>query len=254
MNTDVTVTGMQVIAKTDDTYLIISKTNNTASAIQAENDNKGFITVAMGMDASSSKVFASAPCLSNEEKAYLTTSGKTLTGDAITTEGDVIDDFDSAAAVTNWYTAKALNATASTIDATTARQLTSGDFSKYVIKKTVYLTVAKGANDAYHLTVTGTFESKDEGNAEDLGACKVLVVSKNSKVTTGGGFAVLSSDNTSAILYNGDTDVIDDETVITVDMYIFYDGNHEKVYTNNVAKLAGAEFGLSFGVTAVPQA
>jgi len=258
MNTDVKVTGMSVIAKTDDTYLIISKTEGitTAAQIQNENNKKGFITVDMEMEPESSAVLASAPCWSDGEAAYLTqgteqNQHKDLDGNLIATAGVKIDNDVKAAAFTNWYTAKAVDASESTIDTTTVRQLTEDDFAKYVIKKTVYLTVAKGANPAYRLTVSGTF-TKVDANEEDLSACKVLIATKN-KETGHSVTAILSSENLNAHLYLADEDVITDATVVQVDMYIYYDGNDENVYTNNVAKLAGATFNLNFGVTAVPQ-
>ena len=41
-------------------------------------------------------------------------------------------------------------------------------------------------------------------------------------------------------------------TVLTVKIYIYYDGNNTNVFTNNAANLTGATIDLAFDVTAVP--
>ena len=251
MNTNVSATGLAVVAKTDDTYLLISKTEGItqASTIQAENEGKGNITVAMGMTVENSKVYASTPCLDDTQTGYLTTAGKDIDGETITTPGVIVNSAATAAAATNWYTAKAEDATASTMEAGSARQLTEDAFSDYVIKKTVYLTVAKGANDAWNLRVKGVFTQ--EGSGEDVSACKVIVA------TDKGGFAILAKEATPAyhnIYVADDSNIITDTTVVRVDLYIFYDGTDSSVYTNNAAKLTGATFTLSFEVDAKPAA
>ena len=241
-NASVTATGMELRAKSDTTYLLISKTNSTADAIQAENSNQGFKEVDFAMTENESKVYPSAPVLDASEAAYLTTSGKTVAGAAITTAGAIIDDETSASAVTNWYTASALTAAAATIDTASVRQLTS--FTDYVVVKTVYLTIADGANPAHSLTVTPTF-AKLDNTGVDLTAVKMLVT------TDDDGFTQLSSaNNGTAIDISGDDTTLTNTTVRTVKMYLYYDGNEDVVYTNNMNLLKGVEVSVSFGVTA----
>lgn len=239
MNSTVTATGMQVVAKSDNTYLLISKTNTSAATIQSEN----VVTVDMAVADTDADVYPSAPVLSTTEAAYVTTSGKTVAGATITTAGVQVTNATTAAAVTNWYTANALAPDAATIDTDSARQLTS--FTDYVITKTVYLTVAAGANGINNLTVTPTFTVKTGG--ADLTAAKVLIT------TSDGGFAVLSSaNNGSAVDIKGTNTTLTDTTVRTINIYIYYDGNVDKVYTNNMANLKGVDISLSFSGTAVP--
>lgn len=239
MNSTVTATGMQVVAKSDNTYLLISKTNTTASAIQTEN----IITVNVDVSDSEAKVYPSAPAVSAAEAGYLTTSGKTTSGATITTAGVQVDNGTKAANVANWYTANAIAPSASTIDTTTARQLES--FTNYVIVKTVYLTVASGANGINNLTVTPTFTVKTSG--DDLTAAKVIVA------TSDGGFTTLSSaNNGNSIDIKGSNTTLTDTTVLTVTLYIYYDGNVDRVYTNNMANLKGVDISLAFSGTAVP--
>ncbi len=238
MNTQVTATGMQVTAKSDNTYLLISSTETTAANIQAD----GLKTVALNVDA---KVFPSAPAISAAELAYLTTAGKDVSGATIVTEGVKVENQATAGAATNWYTASALASDAADIDAATARQLTTAAFGDYVIKKTVSLTVAKGANAADALTVTPNFTKKVGGT--DISAARVLVA------TSDDGFAILdSSDNGTKVDIKGSDTDLTDTTVLTIDIYIYYDGNDTNVYTENAANLADASFDLAFDVVPVP--
>lgn len=237
MNTQVTATGMQVVAKSDNTYLLISSTNNTAGAIQTEN----MITTALTVSDADAKVYPCAPATSSTEVAYLTTSGKTVDGVTITTAGVEVTSAETAEAVTNWYTANAASSSASTINAGTARQLT--DFDGYVIQKKVYLTVAKGANAAKELTVTPTISQKASGS--DISAARILITTSN------GGFAILKNGDSNINIHGSTSNNITDATVFTVNIYIYIDGNDSMIYTNNAASLTGVTIELAFGVKAV---
>lgn len=246
MNTTVTVTGMQVEVKSDDTYLLVSGTNSTASDIQAENEGHGNKTVALTVSDGDAKVYPSSPALTSEEAAYLnTTTGKKVGGDAITVAGVQVDTAAKAAAVTNWFTAKAANPDSATILAGSAQQLTA--FTGYVIQRTAYLTVAAGANGANNLTVKPTITQKTGGS--DVSAVHVLVT------TSDGGFADLTNaNNGTPVDIKGSNTTLTDSTVLTINIYIYYDGDNTNVYTNNKANLTGAEIGLAFDVSPVPAA
>ena len=224
-NASVTATGMQIQVKTDNTYLLISSTASTAAGIQSENVK----TVDIGMTAQQSQVYPSAPCLSAAEVAYLPAStGKTVSGTAITTAG---------ALVTNAATAAALGPGAADIDSTTAVQLES--FTNYVFVQNLYLTVAAGSNAARNLSITATFTQKTGGH--DITAVKMIAV------TDDGGFAVLSSTSASADIKGTNTNITD-STVRTVTLYLYYDGNDSHVYTNNMADLSGADISVKLDV------
>ncbi len=240
MNTQVTATGMQVVAKTDNTYLLISSDKKTAAEIQDQNR----ITVDLAVGSSEAKVYPCAPATSSAEVAYLTAPGKTVDGVTITTAGVEVTSAETAEAVTNWYTANAASSSASTINADTARQLTN--FSGYVIKKTVYLTVAKGANAANNLKVTPTISQK--GSGSDISAARILITTSN------GGFAILKNGDSNADIHGSTSNNITDESVFTVNIYIYIDGNDSKIYTNNAANLTGVTIELAFNVEAVPAA
>ena len=239
----VTAGGMAIMAKSDNTFLLIgSGDNNSASAIQAAATNDA---VDFAMTVSESKVYPSAPCMTAAEAAYLPAStGKKVGGDAITVAGAQITNETTANAVTNWYTATAANVNAPDMLSGSARQLTA--FTGYVIKKTVYLTVAAGANPAHNLSVAGTFTQNGAGN--DLAAARVLITTDDGNVAT-----ILDSTHLTADISGSNTNITS-TTVRTVNFYIFYDGNAAPVYTNNAANLTGATFSFSFSVDAVPAA
>ncbi len=237
-NASVNATNMQVIVKTNNTYLLISDTATTAAGIQSG----ALKAVDIAMADNESKVFPSAPCANATDTARLTVAEghKNTAGAAISTAGAIVNSAATAAQYTNWYTAAATAPGSAALDANSVVQLAS--FDNYVIIKTVYLTVAAGANGAHSLTVKPTWTQNSTGT--DLAAVKAIVT------TDDGGFAMLSSDSTAAADISGSDTTITDSVVRTVNIYLYYDGNESVVYTNNMANLLGGKIDLEFGVTA----
>ena len=234
MNTQVTATGMQIKAKSDDTWLLISATATTAAGIQTQNDTSETLTL-------NEEVFPASPALTSTEAGYLSvaTGHKKVDNTAISTAGVQVDNATKAVAVTNWFTAKALAPDAADINTATARQLTS--FTDYVVVQNFYLTVAVGSDDAYQLTVTPTITQVGAGT--DIDAVKFLIVTSDS------GYAAISTaNNGTAVDIKGADTALTDTTVLTVTLYIYYDGDETEVYTNNKANLTGASIDLQFDV------
>lgn len=224
MNTTVTATDMQVVAKSDNTYLLISSTKSTPDEIQSDNATTTALTVA------NPKVYPCAPVTNSTEASK-------LSGTEIVTNAN-------ASTVGNWYTASAGASDKADIDWDTAKVLTT--FEGFVIQKTVYLTVAKGANAANNLKVTPTIaKSGESGTSVD--AARVLITTSN------GGFAILSKDSVDVDIKGSNTNLTD-STVLTVSIYIYIDGNDGTVYTNNAVNLAMATISLLFSVDAVKAA
>ena len=108
MNTTVSVTGMEIKAKTDNTYLLINNSVSGAdeAAEAASIQAAGLLTVDFAMGPT--EVYPSAPALTAAEAAYLPAStGKKVGEDAITVAGVQVTNATTAATVTNWYTANA---------------------------------------------------------------------------------------------------------------------------------------------------
>ena len=248
MNTTATATGMQVGVKSDATYLLIGTgDNDTYSEIQTASVTTVALTVAYG----DQKVLASKP----KEASEIGTGKLFATGTPVT-------DAASAATAANWYTASSSDPAYSTENAShesvvkgvNSLQSTSSSgnyyFNNYVIKKTVYLTLSVGSNDAYNLTVTPTIALKT-GQAQtttDISAVKVLVAS-------GDNYVILDSSMTTAqSLYATTNQDLTPTSVVTVDIYIYYDGSEDAVYSNNAANLADATIDLQFDVAIKPAA
>lgn len=229
MNTTVTATGMQVQVQSNSTFLLISKENQNATDIQ----NEKAIQVDFRMPATS--VYPAKPKEAGE-----------IGQDKIFASGTPVTNYATANVPANWYTANNGNPAHST---DTIKNITSlNDFNGYVIKQTVYLTLAVGAEDAYNLTVTPTFTKQNSEDSSVMDAVKVLVVtSENNMVTLTSGMSGAQD-----LYTGGNNTVLTDETVLTVDIYIYYDGSVDSVYTNNIANLSGAEISLVFNVAVKP--
>lgn len=235
MNDKANVSGMQITAKTNDTYLLISDTKTTASEIQA---NPG-TSVDFGMTAAT-KLYPSAPVMSETEINYFTGVAKPVK----------ITDKTTAETATNWYTAQAAAADKTDIKTDTAKQLTTSNFSEYVLAKTVYLTVAKDVNAANKLTVKPTFTALD---AKTISGVKVLVVvtyedAKNQKTTK---IVTIKNTDTTVNLYDTEDQHVIDSKVVTVSMFLYYDGTDTSVFTNNAANIGGAKVEFEFKVSTV---
>lgn len=239
LNTEVSATGMQVVAKSDNTFLLIGTgDNDTADEIQAANPNT---TVALTVAAADADLYPATPA-TDTTAALLTTSGKKVGGDAITVAGAEVNSAATAAAVTNWYTATAATVDDEAMLTGSARQLTS--FTDYVIVKTLYLTVADGSNNANNLSVTASITA---ATSKNIDATRVMVV------TSDGGFAILTPTSLTADIKGSNT-ALTDSTVITVTVYIYVDGEDASIYTNNKANLDTANISLTFNVDPVPAA
>ena len=219
---------MSISAKSDSTFLLISKTNTQAADIQTE---KKTLVDDLASDVTKTTLIPSTPAVA----ADLTTYATPLTG------AEAVTDKDTAAVQSNWWTANSSDPAKATENTINVTKLKAENFSDYVIKKTVYLTVAKGANNATNLKVTPTFAKTGTDDQTDYTGVKVLVA------TSDDGFAILDKDSTETDI-KGDNTALTDSTVLTVDLYIYYDGKDSTVYSNNYSKLAGADVTFTFKV------
>ena len=238
MNKTVTAQSITMNVKSESTYLLIGEGENNTPA-------KIWDTAATSLTWSTSEaLYPSAPVQNATEAAYIATesatgSGKTTANANIATAGQIIDTRAKAADFKTWYTADATAVTGAAIKVDSAKQLAS--FENYVYTKTVYLTVAKGANDANNLTVSAAFTQTGAGN--DVTAARVLVASGNNII------AVLDNTTNTSATITGAT--VTDKNVVPLDLYFYYDGNATPIYTNNRANLTGTTVNLTFDVTPI---
>ena len=277
MNRTVTATGMQIKAKSNSTFLLIGNDDisgeKTADGVQAQT-NEDLTTEVLAVDAASAAKYPSKPWLADTADGFTSLTSMT-----------VVTDKTKAATEGNWYTANSDDPTlwGGSTHVKNAAVLTSTNFDKYVIKKSVNLTLADGSTKANNLTVTPSFTIIEEYNkttdlaidsnkdyytkdgdtytkvttpvVADIGtyyvktsaydAVKVLVVSDN-------GVVVIMDKTTSGAqnLYDSTHNAdLTDTSVHNVDIYIYYDGSNTTVFTNNAVNLAGATIELEFNVT-----
>ena len=211
-NASVTASGMQITAKTNATYLLIgSGENDTAAEIQALGENG--LTTALSVSEQQANVLPSAH-------------------DSVTTSA-------AAATVSNWYTGVGTTVSNGTLKNGSKTALTAGNFDKYVIKRTVYLTVATGSIATGAVTITlDLSQINGSGNALTHDPVSVLFACDSSVVEFNEANSWTSA---SAIT----TEVVE-TGVKTIDIYVYYDGNNEDVFTNNFANLSGASIGITF--------
>ena len=226
INTEASVSGLKLNVKSDSIYLLVSKTNSTASAIQAE----GLTSVSFNTTNELATV---------KPSAHNPTTGTAVVGT------DLITSTTAATNPANWYYKNADAPTAST-STSAATALSSSNFSDYVLHYTIWFTLAIGSNPAADLTVSATFASLgtytgDESDST-FQAARVLVTSPTQAVeldpSTTSSATVLASTLTST-------------TVVQVDIFIYYDGNDSSVYTNNSMNLDGCTIDLDYEVQPV---
>lgn len=209
MNTTVTATGMQVTAKTDHTYLLISDTNDK-DTLQTN------------------------PTAANRKVDFAMGTASSLAPSAHETFGATGASTD-AATVGKWYSAQGKTPDKTDMKDDTKTALTG--FDGYVLTKSVYITVTKDSKVATNLKVSATITNNT--TATDITPLKVLVVCGDKYVE------LAPNAHTSTTVL---ADEIKSDALTKVDIYIYYDGNHANVTTNNSANLGGATVELTFAV------
>lgn len=213
MNTTVSVTGLEITAKSDSVYLLIGTgTNDTASEIQAAKTT----SVELVIDNAGITVHPSA-------------------------HTSAVTNSTSANNPSNWFykLADEPDASESTKE---ANVLTSENYLDYVIHSVCYITVAKGSNPAANLVVdevTVASNGSASGASATFAPVKILVATSYAAAEFSQ--TVVSSNTVLA-------DEVTDDSVVQIDVFIYYDGEDEAVFTNNTANLDGAQISIKFAV------
>lgn len=226
MNKEVDVTGLQLTAKSNSSYLIIGDTDNLQT-LQGSSANS--TTLTFTGDGASLEVFPSQHNPGGADDTAVVGSTK-------------VTNTATASDYGNWYYKIAASPSASAADASKpATALTS--FDDYVLHKTVYVTLATGSQAASNLKLKSslfTTTNAKTGNNETNNAVTVLVTSS----TAYDQVAADSTNPTGTVLAS----TVTDQAVVPIDIFIFYDGDDASVFTNNIANLEGATVSLTFEV------
>ncbi|MBQ3015398.1 MAG: hypothetical protein IJD79_01305 [Clostridia bacterium] len=209
MNRSVEANGMSVNIQSDSVYLLIADGTKTAEEIQTAK-----ATVATGTPTGTLDIFPTA---------HHATKGS---------------EFDT---VGKWYTKSADDPSSS---ASTGSETALTDFNEYVVRYTYSLVLAAGSNEVSNLVLTSfTFTASDDsaasGAAQTLAPVRAVIACGDNYVEVKNGDEVPSTVLAATV---NDTDVV------TLKVYIYYDGNDTSVYTNNIANLEDVDFTFTVGV------
>ena len=195
-NNTVTATGISVDINAGDGYLLISKDKTTASEIQAQ----GLTTVDMAIN----------------ESALSPAAHETFANSS------------AVALATNWYTAKASDASASAMDSGTKAPLSG--FANYVAVGDVYITNTEDTADLSNLKANVTFDADPDT------AVRVIIATANDYEefsASGNGTKTLASTVTST-------------EAIKATIYVYYDGNADNIFTKGAAAIKSGSISVNF--------
>ena len=235
MNKEVTASGMEITAKSDNVYLIIGNSTLNTVELLEKNDRTA-------ADKKAATVTTADPSV------YPTAHEKTATTPT------------ALATVANWYTMEAEKDSAAKGDETTKAALSA--FEDYVIVNTFYMTLSTGSVESGALTVDLTDDSavidveNDENvDTQTVEAIRVAIAAtyadedKTVKVIEGS--LKVNDEEKLTIEWDDDNTLLDsmvEATLLKVEIYIYLDGNNDLVYVQNVKNLAGAALNFKFDV------
>jgi hypothetical protein len=195
MNNTVSVDGLNIAAKADETFLLISKDATTATAIQTENKTEA----KFGMTAETAAKLL--PVYYNgADSADATVSNKA-----------------------SWQIAYSTNPDESQGTTATKKAIPADkELSEYVLMETVHVTVAKDALKAKSLKVS----SVSITNSNSMAGASVIITAVD-EAGTGAGTGVLTADSDLSEnpieIYAGQ---FGDTDVVTVNIYFYFDGTN----------------------------
>ena len=215
----VTATGMSVTVKSDSAFLLIK-----AGAVEGANDaaKAAYIRTNGGAESANASTTTGALLPVAHENAATTISTIEATADSKYTNWYYIYSKDPA----NWGT----NESGMTVKANVA----DDKFADYVLVNEFNLTRAQGSEPMNTLKVeTCTITPSNSGDQ----AVKVLVATATASQEFGG-----TGGSGSTTLQTSLTD----ETTMQVKVYIYWDGNDEDVFTNNIDDLKSTAVEVTF--------
>lgn len=245
MNKEVTATNLKITAKADTTFLLIGQNaDDTAAEIRAAAENIN-ITLATG---DSGRIEAT---LYPAELATASTnpSADTTAANWWYAEGQAKDNYAEKAGsrvVFSETKRSARGASELTVSEPEAPATTT-TFQDRVLKKTVYICLAAGSDDAKNLRVKLTTMT-DNIKASASGAALTRVVVATSTAAQYFTVANVGQANTTGTVL---ATTISGDTVIPVDIYVYFTGDAENVDTAHADYIVGKiadTIGLAFFV------
>lgn len=218
MNTTVTAANMQITAKSDTTYLLISDDKTTADEIQEQSKTKLTWADSKELYPAALKESTTNPFTDADDNWWY---AQALAKTAATKKDDTVVKFGEAKS----------NKTGAVVEDTET-------FGQRVLKKTVYLTLSDGSTASTALNVKFDTFTDSIG---DKNATKIVVATENK---------ALYFDKTNATIAQqlADAGTLTDTSVLTVKIFVYFDGENADVYTDNIANLQNATAGINFSL------
>lgn len=214
MQDQVTVSGLQVTAQTDQPYLIIGTgDNNSVEKLQAlpKKETPEGSNVDLGVSAEDAKV---------KPVAHETLANAAAAGVA-----------------GNWYWYNAEKTSAPGEGSNEKQTLT--DVTGYVITKTVYMTIVKETPALSDIEATVKITA---AGTKNIDAAKVVLAVYSG--ATDKGVKEFDKANTAATALG--TGEVTSDTLIKVNIYIYIDGTNAAIFTDNAANLDTANIEITF--------
>lgn len=214
MQDQVTVSGLQVTAQTDQPYLIIGTgDNNSVEKLQAlpKKETPEGSNVDLGVSAEDAKVKPVAH--------------ETLANAA------------AAEVAGNWYWYNAEKTSAP--GAGSNEKQTLADVTGYVITKTVYMTIVKETPALSDIEATVKITA---AGTKNIDAAKVVLAVYSGATDKG----VKEFDKTNTASTALGTGEVTSDTLIKVNIYIYIDGTNAAIFTDNAANLDTANIEITF--------
>ena len=220
MNDKVSVSGMQITAKSDQHYLIVGTTND--------------------LDALQNKTTG------NQTDVVLKKAGSedplSATVKPVQPKADTINNATTAATPGSWEwyvgTTKADGTAKPTANTVT-------DLTEYTLHTTVYITVAKDTPEAQNLILeSATFAKVGDGKTLDgFGGVVVATADAAERVDSDNALKARGAEGKPILAAT-----VNDQTVIAVEIYVYVYGAHANITTENAFDLATLSLELKFSV------
>lgn len=229
MNDEVTVSGMQITAKSDQHYLIVGSTNDLTALQDKTTGNQ--MTV--------------------ELKKPDSTDPLSATVKPVQPKAGAITNATTAAAPGSWEWYVGTSKTDGTAKpnpeggATTPNAVT--DLNEYTLHTTVYITVAKDTPEAKNLILEkATFAKAGAGkNLDGFGGVVVATTEAADRVDSDNALKARDAAGKPILAAT-----VNDQTVIAVDIYVYVYGANANITTENAFDLATLSLELKFSVAA----
>lgn len=237
MNKEVTATNMSVTATADNPYLQIKLVSEAETA---------YATTKAADPASAENLKLTVPLnLKNNHVTYLTAEGEEATN---------VVDATTAASVTWGYATSNDPAASKNTDGALKPTIITDASTGYYLKDEFNVRVvpnsAEGKNLKVKLTGTGTLSSITKGNNDIWETLRILVIAEDGKYVvlkanaTGNALEIDKSSN-DGVLVDSLPQV---GTASKLTVYTYFDGTHEKAYTNHAKDLTTINTSLVFTV------